>query len=151
MTLKSLIAEICTPDEAAETLGVTSRRVVALINAGQLPAEQFGGTWAILRSDLPALSAMIETKGGLPSGRPRLPLKIFGDYRIAEYAEGTLLGSNDGLYWFGGLNAIDALLAFYQEDRDFKFTRQMLADELEDEAKDPEWVALLKYANVCSL
>src|SRR4030095_16090398 len=51
MTLKSLIAEICTPDEAAETLGVTSRRVVALINAGQLPAEQFGGTWAILRSD----------------------------------------------------------------------------------------------------
>ena len=148
MTPQSLIAQVCTADEAAETLGVTPRRVVALINAGQVPAEQFGGAWAILRSDLPALSAMIESKGGLSSGRPPLPLKVFGNYRIAQYAEGTLLGSIDGLNWFSGLNAMDALLAFYQEGRDFKFTVQMLADELDDESKDPEWVALLRYAGV---
>src|SRR6185369_6274489 len=115
MTLQSLISQVCTPDEAAEFLGVTPRRVTALIAAGQLPAEQFGGTWAILRKDLSALGAMIEAKGGMPSGRPRLPLKIFGSYRIAEYAEGTLLGTVEGLKWFDGMRAVEALIAFYRE------------------------------------
>jgi excisionase family DNA binding protein len=43
---------VLTTTQAAERLGVTSRRVAALITAGRLPATQFGGSWMIQESDL---------------------------------------------------------------------------------------------------
>jgi excisionase family DNA binding protein len=38
--------------EAATRLGVTPRRVVALIRAGRLPALRVGHTWIIREADL---------------------------------------------------------------------------------------------------
>ena len=46
--MKNLI----TSKEASEELGVSVRRVVALINAGKLPAKKLGRDWVIRRSDL---------------------------------------------------------------------------------------------------
>ncbi len=41
-----------TTPEAAERLGVTPRRVLALIHAGRLPAKQYGRDWIIREQDL---------------------------------------------------------------------------------------------------
>ncbi len=41
-----------TTPEAAERLKVTPRRVRALIEAGKLPAKQYGRDWIINESDL---------------------------------------------------------------------------------------------------
>jgi len=41
-----------TTEDVANELGVTPRRVLALIYAGRLPAEQFGPVWMIRRQDL---------------------------------------------------------------------------------------------------
>ena len=43
---------VLTTTQAAEKLGVTPRRVAALITAGRLPANQFGGSWMIQEADL---------------------------------------------------------------------------------------------------
>lgn len=43
---------LLTTREAAERLGITTRRVVAMILAGRLPAEKFGRDYAIKEKDL---------------------------------------------------------------------------------------------------
>lgn len=54
-----------TTTEAAAALGVTPRRVVALIGAGRLPATKLGRDWLIRSTDL---AKVRERK----AGRPRL-------------------------------------------------------------------------------
>jgi excisionase family DNA binding protein len=44
--------------KAAENLGVSVRRVQALINNGQLKAEKFGRDFMIKESDLPKLKKL---------------------------------------------------------------------------------------------
>ena len=55
---------LLTTAQAAARLGVTSRRVVALINAGRLPAEKIGPNFVIKPKDL------AKVKDRTP-GRPR--------------------------------------------------------------------------------
>jgi excisionase family DNA binding protein len=43
---------VLTALEAAARLGVSKRRVIALIEAGRLPAERFGNAYVIKESDL---------------------------------------------------------------------------------------------------
>lgn len=57
-----------TTDQAAEELGVTRRRVLALIKAKRLSAEKWGRDWKISAS---ALDEVRERKPGYPRGRPR--------------------------------------------------------------------------------
>jgi len=52
-----------TTADAAARLGVTQRRVVALIEAGRLPASRFGPVWTIKESDLKKVK---ERKPGRP-------------------------------------------------------------------------------------
>lgn len=55
--------------DAAAKLGVSVRRVQALINRGQLQAHRIGREWAI---ELQALEAVADRgKGGWPKGKPR--------------------------------------------------------------------------------
>lgn len=54
--------------EAATRLGVSSRRVRALIDAGRLPAQKIGRTWVIREADL---AKVTERPQGWPKGRPR--------------------------------------------------------------------------------
>jgi excisionase family DNA binding protein len=44
--------EFLTTKEAAEKLGITPRRVVALVTAGRLPAQKFGRDYMIRETDL---------------------------------------------------------------------------------------------------
>jgi excisionase family DNA binding protein len=44
--------DILTTKDAAVRLGVSQRRVNALIQSGKLPAQSFGGSWMINESDL---------------------------------------------------------------------------------------------------
>lgn len=53
-----------TTTQAAERLGITSRRVVALINAGRLPAARLGRDWMIRERDLDAVR---DRKPGRPA------------------------------------------------------------------------------------
>lgn len=53
-----------TTTQAADALGVTPRRVVALIKTGRLKATKFGRDWLINPADLDALRQR-------PAGRPR--------------------------------------------------------------------------------
>lgn len=50
--------------EAAARLGVTSRRVLALIELRRLPAEKIGRDWVIREADVDAFAPR-------PSGRPK--------------------------------------------------------------------------------
>lgn len=50
--------------QAALRLGVSQRRVQALIHAGRLPAQAIGRTWAIREADLAAVAVR-------RTGRPR--------------------------------------------------------------------------------
>ena len=52
--------------EAAKIIGVSSRRVVAMIHAGQLKAKQIGQTWVIDSRSAEALAAKDR-----PTGRPK--------------------------------------------------------------------------------
>lgn len=64
--------EHLTTAEAAVELGVSVRRVHALIKDNRLKAERFGGAWAIKRKDLDAVRDR-------KTGRPRkddLPPKL---------------------------------------------------------------------------
>ena len=54
---------ILTTTQAAERLGISSRRVAALITAGKLPANQFGGSWMIREADL---ALVADRKPGRP-------------------------------------------------------------------------------------
>lgn len=54
---------LLTTPEVAERLGVTTRRVLALIQAGRLPSQQFGRDHVIKESDLALVS---ERKSGRP-------------------------------------------------------------------------------------
>jgi excisionase family DNA binding protein len=44
--------ELLTSKQAAEKLGITPRRVVALVTAGRLPASKFGRDYMIKEADL---------------------------------------------------------------------------------------------------
>lgn len=59
-----------TTKDAAARLGVTPRRVSALIAAGRLPAMKMGRDWLIAESDL---ALVAERKPGNHTGRPRTP------------------------------------------------------------------------------
>ncbi len=52
-----------TTPEVAERLGVTTRRVLALIQAGRLPSQQYGRDHLVKESDL----KLVEDR---PTGRP---------------------------------------------------------------------------------
>lgn len=52
-----------TTTEAAAALGVSVRRVRALVKAGRLPAVKFGRDWLIKQSDLAAIQ---DRKPGRP-------------------------------------------------------------------------------------
>jgi excisionase family DNA binding protein len=56
--------EYLTVQQAAEILRVTSRRVQAMIAAGQLPATRFGRAFAIRRADL---ALVAERRPGRPA------------------------------------------------------------------------------------
>ena len=53
-----------TTDQAGKILGVTVRRVRALIEAGRLPAAKFGKVWMINKKDLKKVAVI---KPGRPS------------------------------------------------------------------------------------
>lgn len=55
--------ELLTTPQVAELLGVTVRRVQALISAGRLPSQQFGRDHLIKESDL---ALVAERKAGRP-------------------------------------------------------------------------------------
>lgn len=55
-----------TTAEAAARLGVSVRRVQALIEAGRLPARKYGRDWLIPET---ALAAVAERKPGRPPAR----------------------------------------------------------------------------------
>jgi excisionase family DNA binding protein len=46
------IMELISCQEAAEILGISKRRVLALINSGHLPAKKVGRQWVIVRDHL---------------------------------------------------------------------------------------------------
>jgi excisionase family DNA binding protein len=54
-----------TTDQAGKILGVTVRRVRALIEAGRLPASKFGKVWMINKKDLKKVAVR---KPGRPKG-----------------------------------------------------------------------------------
>lgn len=54
---------VITTKEAAERLGITQRRINALIKSGKLPAQIFGGSWMIEEKDL---ALVAERKPGRP-------------------------------------------------------------------------------------
>jgi excisionase family DNA binding protein len=56
--------DFITTKEAAERLGITRRRVVALVTAGRLPATKFGRDYMIREKDL----KLVESR---KVGRPR--------------------------------------------------------------------------------
>ncbi len=66
------IMEFITTSQAAEKLGISQRRVQALITSGRLPAQKIGRDWLIRESDLEVVR---ERKTGYPKGRPRKPTK----------------------------------------------------------------------------
>ena len=57
---------LLTTSQAAAKLGVTSRRVVALINAGRLPAQKIGPNFVIKPKDLAKVK---DRKPGRPKTR----------------------------------------------------------------------------------
>lgn len=57
---------VLTTKEAAEKLGVSVRRVIALIEAKRLPASRFGNAYSIKESD-------IELVRERKAGRPKKP------------------------------------------------------------------------------
>ena len=60
---KLVVRKLLTTREAAEILGVSVRRVQALISAGRLPATKHGRDWLILSVDL---ARVADRKPGRP-------------------------------------------------------------------------------------
>lgn len=58
--------KLLTSKEAAERMGISTRRVVALIHSGRLPAQRLGRDWVIKESDL----ALVQVRN---PGRPTVP------------------------------------------------------------------------------
>jgi excisionase family DNA binding protein len=54
--------------EVAEKLGVTRRRILALIQAGRLPASKFGNAYMVKKTDLKLVE---ERKVGRPKKSPK--------------------------------------------------------------------------------
>ena len=69
---------IITTTEAAVALGISARRVRALIDSGKLPATRIGRDWAILQTDL---NQVAERK----PGRPRKE-KTMTDFMLSHVA-----------------------------------------------------------------
>ncbi len=61
--------KLLTTKEAAEKLGVSARRVRAMITAGKLPAHQLGKEYAIEETVLVTV-ARVERKPGRPANPP---------------------------------------------------------------------------------
>jgi excisionase family DNA binding protein len=59
--------ELLTVEQAADELGVTTRRVRALIAAERLPARKIGRDWLVQRSDLEPVR---QRKPGRPRKEP---------------------------------------------------------------------------------
>jgi len=55
---------LCNTAQASEALGVSPRRVLALIKSGRLPAAKVGRDWIIKKSDLKFVK-------NRPPGRPK--------------------------------------------------------------------------------
>src|SRR5262249_47351225 len=118
-------------DRAAVFLGVSRRRVQALITKGFLRAERFGARgWAIRHEDLIGIRDMLVTRrpGG---GRTVKPLNEFGSYALCEYSNGTLVRTGHATYWFQGLSSATAL--------------QRLPEA--PSSRDSEWKQLVEYAS----
>jgi excisionase family DNA binding protein len=63
IVLSDMDAIMITTKKAAEILGVSPRRVTALITAGKLPAQKLGRDWLINKKDLDKVK---ERKPGRP-------------------------------------------------------------------------------------
>lgn len=79
-----------TTAQAAERLGVSSRRVLALIEAGDLTAERFGRSWMIDERS-------VEERARMPriSGRPKM-----GQKRLMSLKSYTLMNRNHAVFDF---------------------------------------------------
>jgi excisionase family DNA binding protein len=66
--------EIVDTTEAGQRLGVSRRRVIAMIKAGRLPARKLGRDYIIRARDL-QLPHICKRAPGYPKGRPRRPTK----------------------------------------------------------------------------
>lgn len=64
------MTDLLSTAEAASRLGISTRRVVALISSGRLPAVQVGRSWVIREADL---ATVAERPNGWPKGRARKP------------------------------------------------------------------------------
>lgn len=60
-----------TTQQVAELLGVTTRRVTALIRAGRLPAERYSRSWLIKPRDLEAFCNAAGWEINYPLSRER--------------------------------------------------------------------------------
>jgi excisionase family DNA binding protein len=63
--------DLLSTQEAAARLGVSPRRVVALIDTGRLPAIRVGRSWVIRAADL---AQVADRPNGWPKGRRRKPV-----------------------------------------------------------------------------
>ncbi|MGH9763674.1 MAG: helix-turn-helix domain-containing protein [Blastocatellia bacterium] len=118
-----------TSKEAADYLGVSHRRVQALITSKLLRARRFSYRWVIRIADLRAVGAMHQDKAGA-SGKPVLPIKEFGSYALAEYRQGSLIRTEHETFWFPRLPALEAI--------------QSLPPEAV--GAGPDWLTLVAYA-----
>ena len=89
-----------TTNEAAEILGVSRRRVIALIEQGRLTARKFGGVYAIARADLAAVRERKngrpqQAKNGAAAGETDKPFKTIFD--LAPELIGALNGKHKNL------------------------------------------------------
>ena len=76
-----------TSAEAARLLGVSERRVVALIHSGDLEAQKFGKSWAVSEESVRSRLASGTVSGRPPYGQKRRDL-------IQAY---TLMNKNDAI------------------------------------------------------
>ena len=79
-----------TSAEAAQLLGVSERRVVALIHSGDLEAQKFGKSWAVSEESVRSRLASGTVSGRPPYGQKRRDL-------IQTY---TLMNKNDAILHF---------------------------------------------------
>ena len=79
-----------TSAEAARLLGVSERRVVALIHSGDLEAQKFGKSWAVSEESVRSRLASGTVSGRPPYGQKRRDL-------IQAY---TLMNKNDAILHF---------------------------------------------------
>ncbi|MGH9765347.1 MAG: helix-turn-helix domain-containing protein [Blastocatellia bacterium] len=118
-----------TSAQAAVELGLSLRRVQALVSSGMLRAKRFGERWVIRAADLDGVRNMIRDKAG-GGGRPTRPLKEFGPNALVEFSGGTLIRTGSATYWFA-LPARDAVKAVPARSR----------------GQGEDWEALKAYAS----